>query len=283
MKRASLFAAILLCGMYQTTRAAPIFFVAAGPTAASITGQVDAFRGALGPLNANTPTNNEFGRREVNWDGVPEANSSPNAFPGDFFNGGVAGRARGIEFDTPGTGFQVSANTGSGVLFGNLNPQYSALYSPFSPNKLFTAIGSTITDVTFFLPSDQTTPATVTGFGAVFSDVDTFTSTTMAFYDASNTLLGTFGVPAGETNKQFSFLGVLYNDGTRVSRVRITSGTATPGVEEAGGLDAVTMDDFIYGEPGGLPVPEPSTFALMGIAAGWLAWRRYRVRRIPLA
>jgi hypothetical protein len=46
-----------------------------------------------------------------------------------------------------------------------------------------------------------------------------------------------------------SFLGVSFNAGELVSRVRIVSGNAAPGPDEAGSLDLVMMDDFIYGEP----------------------------------
>lgn len=278
MKRTFFCAGVFIIAGVSTGTAAPILFSANGPTAASILPEIDLFRSALGGLNPNNPASFTFGRREINWDGVPEANSSPNPFPGDFFNGSVAGRARGIEFSTPGTGLQVSANSGPGVEFGNLNPQYPALFAPFSPNKLFTPVGSTITDARFFLASDQTTPTTVTGFGAVFSDVDTPTSTTIAVFNAADVPLGVFAVPAAEMNQRFSLLGIYFNDGTRIGRVRITSGTATPGVEEAGGLDAVVMDDFIYGEPGGTLVPEPSTLSLVGIFAGLLLLRR-RTRR----
>ena len=46
-------------------------FQAAGPTAASIQGTVDAYRAALGdPNNGNGPAAADpTGRREINWDG----------------------------------------------------------------------------------------------------------------------------------------------------------------------------------------------------------------------
>ncbi|MSV28059.1 MAG: hypothetical protein EXQ52_04845, partial [Bryobacterales bacterium] len=78
---------------------------------------INAFRADLGGgLNAPgacSPNPCTTGRREINWDAVPASFSSPNAFPGGFFNGttGVqpAGRIRGAAFSTPGTGFRVSA------------------------------------------------------------------------------------------------------------------------------------------------------------------------------
>lgn len=103
---------------------------------------------------------------------------------GNFFNAPTPGRARGIEFFTPGLGFQVSAASGNPTAtptrFGNLNPTYPGLFAVFSPEKLFTPIGSNVTDATFFVPG-AATPATVSGFGAVFTDVDLADTTTIQF------------------------------------------------------------------------------------------------------
>ena len=61
-----------------------------------------------------------------------------------------------------------------------------------------------------------------------------------------------------------SFVGVSFNAGERVARVRITSGDASvsTGVDDIsnGGLsDVVVMDDFIYGEPQPMTAPATST------------------------
>ena len=53
------------------------------------------------------------------------------------------------------------------------------------PQRLFTAIGSTIVDVRFFVLG-TTTPAFVRGFGAVFSDVDLGDQTRIAFFGPSD-------------------------------------------------------------------------------------------------
>ncbi|HEV2008081.1 MAG TPA: hypothetical protein VGQ88_05085, partial [Burkholderiales bacterium] len=57
--------------------AAPITFSASGSNAASIQTTVDFFRASLGTLNANTAGSVGSGRREINWDGVPDAFSAP--------------------------------------------------------------------------------------------------------------------------------------------------------------------------------------------------------------
>ena len=134
---------------------------------------------------------------------------------------------RGVVFSTPGSGFQVSANAASGtpVEFGNINATYPGLFTTFSAPRLFTALGSNIVDINFFIPGTNT-PAFTTGFGSVFSDVDIANATTIQFFNLANASLGTFSVPNTSGNETLSFLGVLFNAGEQVGRVRITSGNS---------------------------------------------------------
>jgi hypothetical protein len=177
----------------------------------------------------------------------------------------------------PGTGFQVSANVASGqpVQFDNLNPNYSATFEPFSAQKLFTSVGSNVTDVNFFGPGTNT-PGTTSAFGVMFSDVDVADTTSLEFFDQLNNSLGKFFVPAGAGNETFSFLGVQFDAGEKVGRVRITSGNVAPGPNDAPPTsDVVMMDDFIYAE---VAVPEPGTLSLMAVGIG-LAFAASRRRR----
>jgi hypothetical protein len=224
---------------------------AVGPSPAFIASAVDQFRtdvgGTLNGVGGTFPS----GRREINWDGVPDSFSAPNNLPANFFN---VNSARGVVFSTPGSGFQVSAKSGNPTVtalrFGNINPNYLNDFQTFSPERLFTALDSNITDVLFFVPG-TTTQAFTNGFGVVFTDVDSPTSTTLQFFDQTGNSLGTFAVPALLPGSQnLSFLGVSFNAGERASRVRITSGNAPLGPNDAPfGTDVVAMDDFIYGEP----------------------------------
>ena len=233
----------------------------AGPNPAAVQPPVEAFRTTLGNLNSNVAGSAAGGRREIDWDSVPDGASAPNALPGNFFN---VNSPRGMVFNTPGTGFQVSATAASGTAleFGNLNPRYTALFTPFSPQRLFTALGSTVTDVGFFVPGSSA-PATTSAFGAVFSDVDLPNATSLLFFDPDGALLCTFFVPpssgAGVASDGLSFLGVQSGAGELVGRVRITSGNAAPGatVNESGAVDLVVMDDFIYAEPRARAAAEP--------------------------
>jgi hypothetical protein len=269
---------VALAASSVAAQASPIVFSAAGFTAPSIVPAVSDFRAALGTLNPNLPGSFAGGRREINWDGVPDAFSAPNGFPAGFFNENLPGRARGVVTSTPGTGFQVSAAspTATPVDFGNIDFSYPEFFEPFSPQRLFTALNSTITDVAFFVPG-STTPAVVSGFGVVFSDVDLANTTSLQFFDAADASLGTFAALAIVGDETFSFLGVLFNAGEQVARVRITSGNQALA---PGNLleDLVVMDDFIYAEPQVriAAVPEPSGLILLGLGLGAFALSRRR-------
>lgn len=260
--------------------AAPIAtFSAFGANPAAIQGSVDGFRTALGTLNANVAGSFGSGRREINWDGVPDTSSSPNAFPPNFFN---VNSPRGAVFSTPGSGFQVSANAASGtpVEFGNINPVYPGLFQTFSAPRLFTPIGSNVVDVNFFVPGSSA-PALTRGFGSVFTDVDLANTTSLQFYDANNVLLDTLYAPGQSGSETLSFLGADYGSAI-VSRVRITNGNAILSQNESFD-DLVVMDDFIYGEPIAriVGVPEPATMTLLatGLATGMIGFGLVGSRR----
>ena len=267
--------AALMSWSLESTQAAAVVRSAGGDnTAASITSARDQFRVDLGG-GTTAGANGSFGgvRREINWDGVPAAASAPNLLPPNFFN---VNSPRGVLFSTPGSGFEVSGATtdaGAGqpaaANFGNINASYTATFQPFSAQRLFTALDSSITDVTFFVPGTSI-PTTVSAFGSIFSDVDVTGSTTLQFFDPANTSLGTFIVPAGTlSNQSFSFLGVSFNAGEQIGKVRITSGNSPlgAGISEGPGsnADLVVMDDFIYAEPKTVPDYGP-TALLLGLS-----------------
>jgi hypothetical protein len=271
MWRTSMIMAVF--GLGGVVAALPAFAVSvqqgSGANPAAIQTAVDAFRSDLGgSLNANVAGSFATGRREINWDGVPDSLSAPNNLPANFFN---ANSPRGVLFSTPGSGFQVSANasnpTSTPAEFGNLNPGFPGSFTVFSPQRLFTALNSNIVDVNFVVPGSNT-PAAVSGFGSVFTDVDELNATSIQYFNSNNTTLGTFFAPTA--NAGLSFLGVS-NFGERVVRVRITSGVA--------GGDNVVMDDFIYGEPQALQgaagaIPEPSSVLLLATGLGAFLWKR---------
>jgi hypothetical protein len=154
--------------------------------------------------------------------------------------------ARGATFVTPGTGFETSGAT---TEFDDINPSYSAQFAPFSAPRLFIALDTNVMDVLFNVPGNAAVTAGVTGFGAVFTDVDSTTSTRLQFFAPDGALLFERAVPAAAGNESQSFLGVSFDRGEIVGRVRIVSGNAAFGPDEAGARDLVAMDDFIYGEP----------------------------------
>ncbi|WP_310383788.1 hypothetical protein [Roseateles sp.] len=253
--------------------AVPVFstFEAAGANAAAITATRDAFRVAVGGGSVAGANGSFLGlRREINWDAVPAGRSDPNALAADFFN---VNSPRGVVFSTPGTGFLVSANAGGArpALFGFGND-----FQAFSAEKLFTATGSNITDVSFFV-AGTAQAATSTAFGLVMVDVEVGGLSKLEFFDANNALIYTRDVLVAG-NQGLSFLGATVSGGA-ISRVRITSGLNT--IVENGVLgnpndEVVVMDDFLYAEPLAA-VPEPAT-ALLAAAGLILLFGVARIR-----
>lgn len=239
-----------------------ITFSAGGSNAASIQPTADEFRVALGdPNNGNASGPLAGGRREINWDGGGAVTTlSPTPFEG-FLNN------RGAQFTTLGSGFIQATPAGFATEFGN--PSLGAL-EVFSQQRLFSPIGSNITEVSFFIPgTNGGQRATVSGFGAVFSDVDLAGSTSIGFFDINNNSIFSQSVLPASTNNGLSFLGAIGNAGEQIFSVRITSGNTPIGPSgETSRVDMVAMDDFLYTEPQG--VPESGGIALIGLGLGFI-------------
>jgi hypothetical protein len=233
----------------------PAVFQAAGPNVASIQGVVDQFRLALGGVNnVNVPGPLGNGRREINWDGGGSAATAavPTPFTG-FLN------SRGALFTTDGDGFVQAPLDGLVTTFGNLT--YNNIFQPFSQLRLFSPVGSNVTEVDFFIPGGGNIVANTTGFGAIFSDVDQpdgsgpsgkrgnrGSSTLVEYFGTSGDLLFSAFAPASPGDASLSFFGVVFED-PRIAQVRITTGDAVPSVDDEANRDVVMMDDFIFGEP----------------------------------
>ncbi len=238
---------MVACAPSNTPKATSSPTVVSG--AGNITPIIERYRQLLGGVNNNgEPGSKTSGYRELNWDSVPDEIAAPNFYTPDFFNATTAPRARGAVLSTPGKGLMVSASnsnpTGTLPRFGNINPSYASTFKTFSNERLFSPVGSNIADIRFFVPGTKT-PATVQGFGAVYTDVDT-EHTAFEYFDINDNSLGSFGTPIADNG--LSFLGVIFEKAI-VHRVRIQYGTAALGSDDASNNDVAVMDNFVYGEP----------------------------------
>jgi hypothetical protein len=218
--------------------------------ATNIVATIAEYKALLGTDNGGEPgTKGTTGFREINWDGLTDAEAAPNYYPPGLFNSATAPRARGIVISTPGTGLMVSADsdnpTNTPAGFGNINPTYTAIFPAFSGERLFSPVGSNIADVRFYVPG-STQKAVVRGFGAVYVDVDRVENTAFEYFDINDKSLGTYATPVLDNGHVF--LGVVFPEAI-IHRVRIEYGNAALGPDDGGSTDVSVMDNFIFGEP----------------------------------
>lgn len=229
------------CKKDDAQEAEHIVFAASG----DINGKLNEFRSRLGTLN--TTTGFTTGRREINWDGVPDSLTGLR-MPNDFFNPTAAGspvaRQRGLVYI--GGDHAVVSKTN----FTEVNAQAATEFSAFSGTKTFAVTNALLWPVNFRV-AGQNTEAVINGLGIVFSDVDKNNSTFIEFFRGEQSM-GKFFVPAHDNTTKFSFLGVFFPAGN-ITHVKVGhEGKLSDGgkdISQGGTQDLVILDDFIYSEP----------------------------------
>ena len=249
----TIFSILVLLSISASAFATAVFRSAAGANPAAIQTTIDQFRADLGGVNNGVGGSFTTGRREINWEDVPDGinNNLAIYYNHPFFS------PRGAVFsaipDGAHTGlssFSASyrATSGFPVRFGDINPTYPAIFQAFSGERLFTPNSAKIMEVTFFVPGTNI-PATVSGFGAVFADVD-LGQAFIDYYGTDGREIWTQIAPLADNG--LSFVGATFGEDQRISRVVITTGThrlSATNNDVFNSVDVVAMDDFIYGEP----------------------------------
>ena len=221
----------------RPAHAQQVVFQAAGPTAASIQGTVDAFRAALGePNNGNGPAASH-GRREINWDGAVglDTTTAP-VTPFDVFL-----ITRGALFTTPGTGLSQAPPSGGPAGRPGRALQQSDLRRRFRRVQPLATVDPGRQQHhrgMFFVPGRWNGAGDGDWFGAVFTDVDQPDgagrpdaepySTLIEYFDADGKLMSTRFVPASPGQRP-SPSSASCSTTPLIARVRITTGDAAPG------------------------------------------------------
>lgn len=256
MKIINIIRNLLLSGIALLVFAASTF---AAPTIRSgvsngdvgnLTPSINLFRQDLGGANNGNGNSYPTGRREVSWDDLPENLClTPSLDIRKYYNT-IAPRGMVLADDQS---YQCSRSPNFGgpnevARFGNINPSYLQYFSSYSSSRIFAPDTKTQFDIQFFIPGTNI-PATVNGFGIIFLDKDVFEAGKIILYGVNGDEIGRF-TPTSE-NHGLSFLGVSYNDGTRIARVRVIAGNTVLGPSEVVGYstDVIAIDDIIYGEP----------------------------------
>lgn len=208
--------------------------------------KLNEFRKLLGST-LNTAPNVTGGRREINWDGLPDSFVGKE-LPNDFFNptsaNADASMQRGLVYASSGE-FRISNNN-----FSEVNAAASSEFASFSGKKTFANISSALWEVIPKKPGFNRS-AFIRGFGIVFSDVDRDNSTSIEFFNGEKSL-GKFFAPAHNATSSFSFLGVYFKD-EQVTRIQVGhDGNLASGekdITQGGAHDLIVLDDFLYSEP----------------------------------
>ena len=176
--------------------AAPVVRQATGANAAAIAGAVDRIRG--GGRHRQLPGGERLPPDRLGR-GARRSSPTPPSCPR------ASSAARAPCSRRPGLGVQVSArrqhadtppfNDPDEIQIQGHQRDLRGQFEPFSPQRLFTSIGSNVID-TRFVVAGTDTPADTNAFGVVFSDVDVAGPTTMQYFAPDGSSLGTFTAPA---------------------------------------------------------------------------------------
>ena len=224
----------LLLLFVTVTTAAPLVRKASGLNNFNLTPTIAAFRQDLGGANNGVGSFYTSGWRELNWDNVPDNLASPQQFPYDFYN---TTSPLGIIFNTaldsevPYTSMMVSVPddpVSQYVRFKHMAEEGGVLigrkFKPYSGTRVLGGAETNRINVNFYIPGTKT-PATVNGFGAVFTDVDFEGFVTL--YDESGKTIASESIP--HINDGLSFVGISFADGTRIARADIWTHAAQMG------------------------------------------------------
>ena len=102
--------------------------------------------------------------------------------------------------------------------FSHVNSQAATEFTAFSGNKIFANIAAIDWPVGFQV-AGEITPASVSAFGMIFSDVDIEGSVSLEFFEGEKSL-GKFFAPPHDATSKFSFLGLQFQN-KKITSVKV--------------------------------------------------------------
>jgi hypothetical protein len=245
--------ALMFIAILSSVSATPIQRSSAGATPGAIQPQINEFFNDLGGADNGTGSSFTTGRRSLDFGLIPDNFAIPNLFQADFFNTTVPrGALLNTGCNNNGISFSADSSnpTNTPIVFSNLNASYLGQFITYNSQRIMNpgvlARPCTTVFVTFFVPGTDV-PATVKGFGIVFTDADLPSGSFVQFYDAAGKLLNPASVQT--FNSGLSFVGISYNAGERIASVKITVGTHSISASDAADVDVVAVAGMFYGEP----------------------------------
>ncbi len=108
---------------------------------------------------------------------------------------------RGLSLSAGESELGISANasnpTSTPIKFGDINPAYPSYFTTFSPQRLLANVGPFNQIFLEWKVPGTTTKASVSAFGAVFTDVELANISSIEFFDMEFRSLGKYYVPEG--------------------------------------------------------------------------------------
>lgn len=186
--------------------------------------------------------------QNINWDGgavTALTQGMTSTIAPDLFLNGAGNRQ--LTIGDNGQNIVVSEDAFATLPGGGANPSAGGGFANLTPTVNFSVTGGNVITIRFFEPN-TTTPASIHGFGAIFTDVEVSNIAGLRIFDSSDTLIRTVSCPAGMSGAS-QFIGTMFAS-PMIRRIEIDMGNnmnfGTNPENPSMGNDFIILDDFRF-------------------------------------